>query len=116
MRIAASIFLLAGLAYLGWDIALALSGGASLGNVVVALVAAALLYQGYTLFLFKPGARVSGMVMSSIIAIASALIAGIGVAFGLSVETWPALGAVVLISVAFGAAAVLLMLAKRAAP
>jgi len=121
MRIAASIFLIAGLVYLGWDIALTFSGGVKLGTWLMAIFAAALLYQAYELFSSKPHARRHGIVTSSILAVASGAIAFMlvmplfpepmpGIA-----EIWPTLAVVVLASSMFTIAAILLALSNRAA-
>ena len=121
MRIAASIFLIAGLAYLGWDIALSFSGGVRVATWLMGLFALALLYQAYELFLSKPHARRNGIVSSSILAIGFGAIACLLIAplfpepmSGLA-EIWPTLIAIVLVSATFAAAAVLLVLSKRAA-
>jgi len=123
MRVAASIFLVAGLAYLGWDIRLTIAGGVRLGTWLMGLFAAALLYQAYALFFVKPGARLGGIVSSSALAICFAVIAYLLVAphfpqslYSLPTDILPMFTAVVLVSLAFAVAAILLVLTKRAAP
>jgi hypothetical protein len=123
MRIAASIFMTAGLAYLGWGVALAISSGVRLGTWLMALVGGALIYQGYALFLSKPGARLAGIISSLALTACFAVVACLLVAptfpqdpFNVPAEVLPTLGATILVAVAFAAAALLLFLAKHAAP
>jgi len=123
VRIAASIFLAAGLAYLGWGIVLATSNGLRLGIGAMWLVAVALMYQAYTLFLAKPGSRLSGIVASSTLAICFGVIACLLATsayprhlLSLPTALWPTLAAVVIVGVAFALAAISLVFSKRAAP
>jgi len=121
MRVAASIFLIAGLAYLGWNIAITFSGGVQLGTLLMAVFAAALLYQAYELFSSKPHARRHGIVSSSILAVAFGIIAVLLLApwfpepmSGIA-EIWPTLVALVILSFSFTVAALLLVLSNRVA-
>jgi len=123
MRVAASIFLIAGLGSLGRDVAVAISDGVHLGTWLLALVSAALLYEGYALFSSRPSARVAGIISSVALAVCFGSIACILLAptfpqdpFNVPAELWPTLGAVILVAIAFAAAALLLLFAKHAAP
>ena len=121
MRIAAFIFLITGLAYLGWVIALALPGGTGVNNWLLAVFPTALLFQAYALFRSRPRARLSGIVTSIALAICFASMAGFLIfpwfpepLSGLA-EIWPMLVVLILMSGTFAAAAAFLLAIKRAA-
>jgi len=123
MRIAALIFAIAGLAYLAWDVALTLEHGFRLATGLMALVAWAVLYQGYALFRAKKGARWGGIFTAAIFSLSSAFIVILIIQpplpYGLSsihASLWPMLGVLAAVSVAFGLVAVLLVLAKPPRP
>jgi hypothetical protein len=75
MLIAAVIFVLGGLAYASWALSLAVTRGPRIGLVLMALVSAALCYQGYALLRQKKNARLWGLVSALALAASSGLIA-----------------------------------------
>jgi hypothetical protein len=74
MVVAAVIFVLGGLAYASWALFLALNRGPRIGLALMALVSAALCYQGYTLLRNKKNARRWGIVSALALAVSSGLI------------------------------------------
>jgi hypothetical protein len=75
MVTAAVIFILSGLAYASWALFLALTQGPRMGLALMALVSAALCYQGYALLRQKRNARLWGIVSALALAVGSGLIA-----------------------------------------
>lgn len=119
MRIAAFIFLASGLAYLGWDLSLTLTQGVSVGSLVMAVIAGALLSQAYELFRNKPGARWRAIVSSSAIAILAGYMASAFLLppipqslLQLPSDVWPVFGAVVVVLLAHATVVVLLVTKK----
>ena len=119
MRFAAIVFLVSGLAYLGWDLSLTFSQGMRVGSWLMAVIAVALLFQAYELFRNKPGARWRAIVSSAAIVICSGYIVSAffmsGDAWGL-VEAlnvaWPVIGGASFVFVVHSSALVLLTLNK----
>jgi len=119
-KVAAFIFALAGVAYLTWDISLAVSSGVRIGSWLVALVSGALLYQSYSLFRARPRARLYGMISAAALAASFwgivALIAPppstpLSV---VPVELWSTLAAVASVAFAFSIAFAFLWADRRA--
>jgi hypothetical protein len=75
MRIAAIIYFVTGSVYLGWDIFLTFTIGIRIGTLLMAVVAASILYQGYALLNQKRGAWWNAIVTSASLAIVSGYIA-----------------------------------------
>jgi len=121
MRIAATVFVIAGLGYLAWDVGLTLQNGIQLGTWLMGLFALALIYQGYALFRMKKGARWSGFASAAIVACSSAFFASVFVFPGfpetlytMPSDVLPMFGAFVAVAVAFAAAALLIAFSSRA--
>lgn len=70
MTFAASVFLIAGLAYATWCLTVAFSSGFEAGMLGMALLCAALCYQALALFQARTAARVAGIVLATALAIA----------------------------------------------
>ena len=122
MRFAGTIFIIAGLAFLAWDLALTFSSGIRLGTWLMALVGAGLLYQGYGLFRGAPRAPGSTLIVATVIAIGSAGVACIlitpilGNTVGVPGEYWLTVLAVLSVGAAFGAASIALWRQRRVVP
>ncbi len=121
MKFAASVFVLAGCAYLAWDVVLSFSVGFRVGSLLMAAFAMALLVQAYSLFRVRPRARQYGLFSSAVLAACSFGIVAILVAtawpFAISevpAETLSTFALVAGIAVAFGLAFISLMLDKHA--
>ena len=121
MQVAALIFLVSGLAYLGWSVSLMYTQGIglSVGTSLMAVVAAALLYQAYDLFRNKPGARWRALISSSAIALAAGYVASVFMLpqfpqslLAIPAEAWPVFGGAVIVSIAHTAVVILLALRK----
>lgn len=125
MRFAAIIFLISGLAYLGWDLSLVISRRVSIGAMVMAVFAGALLYQAYELFKNKPGARWRAIIGAGAIAIGSGFIGFIAFLYVLPplaqnffeflAEVWPVFGAAI-VCITYSAVVVVLVLTKASRP
>ena len=123
MRFAAIIFLISGLAYLGWDLSLVISHRVNIGAMVMAVFAGALLYQAYELFKNKSGARWRAIISAGAIAIASGYIVSAFVLpplaqnlFEFPAEVWPMFGGAVIVCIAYSAVVVVLVLTKTSRP
>jgi hypothetical protein len=123
MRFAAIIFLIAGLAYLGWLLNLVITHRVSIGATIMVIFAGALLYQAYELFKKKPGARWPAIVSAGAIAIASGYIASVFVLpplaqnlFELPAGVWPVFGAAAVVCISFSAVVAVLALTNTSRP
>ena len=123
MRFAAIIFLISGLAYLGWLLSLVISHRVSIGAMVMVVFAGALLYQAYELFKNKSGARWRAIIGAGAIAIASGYIASVFVLpplaqhlFEFPTEVWPVFGGAAIVCIAYSAVVVVLALTKTSRP
>ena len=74
MRIAAGIFGIAGLSYLGWDAWLTVTHGLRVGTWLMAVCALALLFQAYGLVRVTKHSRLAGLISATFIAGAAAII------------------------------------------
>ena len=120
MRFAGIVFLISGLAYLGWDLSLVISQRASIGSMVMTVFAGALLYQAYALFKNKPGARWGAILSATVIAIASGYVASVVVLppggqnlLELPAAVWPAFGGAITVCVVYTVVVVLLGSTRR---
>ena len=95
MKIAAVIFLMIGLCYLAWDLALIPANGMHVGSALMAILASVFLYQAYELFLGRAGSRWKGIVSAAAIAVVSGYV-GFIVLFPSSVFTPSLIGLVAL--------------------
>jgi hypothetical protein len=121
MKFAASIFALAGCAYLAWDVVLSFSVGPRVGSLLMAAFAIALLVQAYSLFRVRPRARQYGLFSAAVLTACFFGIVAIFVAtawpFAISdvpAETVSLFALVAGIAVAFGLAFIFLLLDKHA--
>jgi len=90
MRIAALVFSISGIAYLGWGLTHSPTG---LGFAFLVAFTSALLYQSYALFRFKKSARVGAMISSLFIVIACVsivcmLVMSAGTLTAIPAEAW----------------------------
>jgi hypothetical protein len=121
MVVAAAIFILGGLAYASWAVFLALNRGLRIGLALVALVSAALCYQGYALLRYKKNARLWGIVSALALAVSSGLITlMIWGSSGAGLNAFAQIGDLMLVLiavfVAFAAAAVVLIASSGPRP
>ena len=123
LRIAALIFVVAGLAYLSWDFALTLAHGFRSGTLFMGLVSLVLIYQGYALFVRKRGARWSGLISAVIVAASCTYIASQFVLpplpesiYLMPSDVQPVFFIVAAIAVAFAVAAALIGFSKPGRP
>jgi hypothetical protein len=124
MAIAAPVFFIAGLAYAAWCLVVAFDGGFQVGTLGMALLSAALCYQGLALFQERERARVPGIVSAVALAIGcSASIAVISLPWLLAPAKasipqtlWPTLILLLLSAVAFTVAAAFLMYDRHGRP
>lgn len=122
MKVAAFVFLASGLAYLGWDLSLTISQGISIGSLIMAVLAAALLYQAYELFRNKSGARWRAIISSGAISICSGYIAFIFLLppSSQSFVEFPSeagpVGAAAIVFIAYAIVVVVLALTKESRP
>ena len=121
MRIAATVFVIAGLAYLAWDVRLTFQNGIQLGTWLMGLFALGLIYQGYVLFRVKKGARWSGFASATIVALSSGYFASVFVfpgfpetLYAMPADVLPTFGTLVTVTVVFAAAALLIAFSNRA--
>src|SRR4051812_41668613 len=116
MKIAAVTFLMIGLCYLAWDVALIPANGIHVGSLFMAILALACLYQAYELFLGKRGARWTATVSSGAIAVISGYVA-FNVLFPSSVFSPSLVGCVaVVVFIACVIAVLALWLESRGSP
>jgi hypothetical protein len=121
MKFAATVFALAGCAYLARDVVLFFSVGPRVGSLLMAAFAIALLVQAYSLLRVRPQARQYGPFSSAVLAACFFCIVAIFVAtawpFAISefpAETLSSFALVAGIAVAFGLAFISLLLDKHA--
>jgi hypothetical protein len=121
MKVAAFVFVLAGIFYLAWDLVLVFSVGFGFGAVLMGLVAGALLGQGYMLHRSKPRSRVYGLISSGalfvcFLAMAALLVESVAT---MPLSQWPrqslsTLSILIGVATAFGLAFTCLLVDKRA--
>ncbi len=119
MNVAAGIFIVGGLSYGAW--ALALAPGFAARALMVSCVAAALFYLGLSLLQRRPDARKSAFATAVVVALSNAVITGmlvadLGAAPGgpaIPVQARPGLMLQAVVALAFAVAAVALMLERR---
>ena len=117
MLIAASVFFVVGLGYAVWCVVVIINRGLHVGSIGMALLAAALCYQGLSLFQGSRRARVAGIVSASAFAIGSGAAALLLALPWLSAADkrpipgvlWPTLAFLLATATAFAVAATLLI-------
>ena len=117
MLIAASVFFVAGLGYAVWCVVVTINRGPHVGSIGMALLAAALCYQGLSLFQGSSRARVAGIVSASAFALSSGAAALLLALPWLSAADeraipavlWPTLALLLATATAFTVAATLLI-------
>lgn len=95
----------------------------SIGAMVMAVFAGALLYQAYELFKNKPGARWRAIIGAGAIAIGSGFIASLFVLpplaqnfFEFPAEVWPVFGGAAIVCITYSTVVVVLVLTKTSRP